>query len=223
MEGLKPGHAVEFHGLKGAAHLNGTRGHLVKFLKKEQRWAVRCDNDDASLVNAKPENLKRVTVGQFSDPGLAKMVAEMQQEKRSEPPKPLPEMVTASSHRDANSLHKAVLDSFYKRKMGGAVVFHGSEYMMAVEFFGPYGNGGAEVEMVCVDRDPKARAVARSRQCSAKELGRMFLLGETTEYIEATDEGAFFSVLRKYQCNARSQGLIDMKSGLKLYKANVSA
>ena len=40
MDKAKPGHAVEFHGLVGAAHLNGTRGHLVNFLKTEQRWAV---------------------------------------------------------------------------------------------------------------------------------------------------------------------------------------
>ena len=37
MEGAKPGHAVEFQGLKGAAHLNGTKGRIIKFDKKEQR------------------------------------------------------------------------------------------------------------------------------------------------------------------------------------------
>ena len=55
MEGAKPGHTVKFHGLKGAAHLNGTEGTLVKFIKKESRWSVR--TDDNTIVNAKPENL----------------------------------------------------------------------------------------------------------------------------------------------------------------------
>ena len=40
---------------KGAAHLNGTEGTLVKFIKKESRWSVR--TDDNTIVNAKPENL----------------------------------------------------------------------------------------------------------------------------------------------------------------------
>jgi hypothetical protein len=56
MEGAKPGHTVRFQGLKGAAHLNGTQGTLVKFVKKEGRWSVRCDSDNSN-VNAKPENL----------------------------------------------------------------------------------------------------------------------------------------------------------------------
>lgn len=56
---LEPRHTVQFHGLKGAAHLNGTRGHLVKYLKKDQRWAVRCEHDD-NIVNARPENLEFV-------------------------------------------------------------------------------------------------------------------------------------------------------------------
>lgn len=57
MEGAKPGHTVKFQGLKGAAHLNGTEGTLVKFMKKENRWSVRTDVDKYSIVKAKPENL----------------------------------------------------------------------------------------------------------------------------------------------------------------------
>jgi len=56
LEGAKPGHTVRFQGLKGAAHLNGTEGTLVKFLKKENRWSVRTDVDN-STVSVKPENL----------------------------------------------------------------------------------------------------------------------------------------------------------------------
>ena len=46
MENARPGQAVEFHGLQGAAHLNGKRGHLVRFLRDQQRWVVSCDDDD---------------------------------------------------------------------------------------------------------------------------------------------------------------------------------
>jgi len=53
---MKPGHTVQFTGLKGAAHLNGTEGTLVRFNKAEQRWAVRCEADQ-NIVNARPENL----------------------------------------------------------------------------------------------------------------------------------------------------------------------
>lgn len=56
MDTAKPGHTVEFQGLKGAAHLNGTKGTLVKFLKKEQRWSVRCELDN-KVVNAKSDKL----------------------------------------------------------------------------------------------------------------------------------------------------------------------
>jgi len=59
MENAKPGQAVELHGLQGAAHLNGTRGHLVRFLREEQRWVVSCEGNDYKVVNVKPANLKR--------------------------------------------------------------------------------------------------------------------------------------------------------------------
>ena len=61
MDRAKPGHTVIFQGLKGAAHLNGTEGRLIKYIKKEGRWSVRCNNsndNNGTLVNAKRENLK---------------------------------------------------------------------------------------------------------------------------------------------------------------------
>lgn len=61
MNEAKPGHTVQFQNLKGASHLNGTQGTLVKFSKKEGRWSVRC-NGDHSIVNAKPENLQLIRV-----------------------------------------------------------------------------------------------------------------------------------------------------------------
>ena len=52
-----PGDKVIFHGLVGAAHLNGTEGKLINFIESEQRWCVRCLGEDAK-VTAKPENLQ---------------------------------------------------------------------------------------------------------------------------------------------------------------------
>ncbi len=54
MKKAKPGDAVQFQGLKSALHLNGTRGKLVKYIKKEKRWTVRCYAGD---VKTKPKNL----------------------------------------------------------------------------------------------------------------------------------------------------------------------
>ena len=57
MEWALPGDTVKFHGLNSAAHLNGTEGMLVKFIESQQRWSVRCLEDN-HMVTAKPENLK---------------------------------------------------------------------------------------------------------------------------------------------------------------------
>mmetsp|Transcript_1102 Transcript_1102/g.1948 ORF Transcript_1102/g.1948 Transcript_1102/m.1948 type:complete len:246 (+) Transcript_1102:108-845(+) len=61
MDRLKPGYTVQFKGLKAAGHLNGTEGTLVRYLKKEHRWSVRCAIDN-QVVNAKTENLQRVSL-----------------------------------------------------------------------------------------------------------------------------------------------------------------
>ena len=55
MDSAQQGHTVQFQGLKGAVHLNGTEGRLIRFIAKEKRWCVRCDNGED--VKAKPENL----------------------------------------------------------------------------------------------------------------------------------------------------------------------
>lgn len=57
MDSALPGDRVVFHGLVGAAHLNGTEGKLINFIESEQRWCVRCLGENAK-VSAKPENLK---------------------------------------------------------------------------------------------------------------------------------------------------------------------
>ena len=90
--------------------------------------------------------------------------------------------------------------------------------MIAIEFNGPYGNGGIQGDMVFADKSGSAQAVVRDRGCQrATELGRNFLAGETVQYIDTTHESDFFNLLSKYKMQARSQGYIDMKSGLRLY------
>jgi hypothetical protein len=70
---LQAGLCVQFQGLKSAPELNGTYGTLIKFHKKEGRWAVRKDekeeDDDESsskkTIAAKPENLGIATKDAF--------------------------------------------------------------------------------------------------------------------------------------------------------------
>ena len=57
MDSALPGDEVVFQGLIGAAHLNGTKGKLINYVESEQRWCVRCIEENAK-VTAKPENLK---------------------------------------------------------------------------------------------------------------------------------------------------------------------
>lgn len=52
---------VRLRGLRGASHLNGTRGLTVKFDESAGRWAVRLD-DTHQVVNCKPENVSLVSV-----------------------------------------------------------------------------------------------------------------------------------------------------------------
>jgi len=228
MENAKPGHAVKFHSLKGAAHLNGTEGDLIKFLKKEQRWAVRCDDDNQQVVNVKPENLERVKVEviketEYTENYLMEQRRLNRQAQRGKPTPPPPEMMTSFSYSDTNSLIATVVDAFHIRRKGGAVVFYGDAYMLALEFMGPHGGRGITADIVYVDETQRAQAIVRERRCgSAKELGMRFLLGETVEYIEATNNAAFFSLLSKCKRDAHTQGNIDMKSGLKLYHARIA-
>jgi len=223
MKDAKPGHAVEFQGLKGAAHLNGERGHLVRFDKNEQRWVVECDDESNGTVKAKAANLKRVS-GYPKIPGEKSVREIMAKHYAGRPKPPLPPMNTSSKHGDVISLNDAVLDSYYKRKINGVVVFFGDEYMLAVEFFGPKGARGAEVEMVYVDNEQSSQAVVQKRKCaSAKELGRYFLLGGDAEYIEATNRGAFLDLLKRYQIRARlKHDRTDAMSGLRLYEAYIA-
>ena len=222
MDSAKPGHSVEFRGLKGDVRLNGTRGRLVEFLKKEQRWAVRC-LDDHQIVNAKPANLKRV-----ADDAVPAGRGEIYQHPLTghyltprTTSKPVTDPTTVINNY--SSLHDAVLGAFYTLKKGGVIVSCGDKYMMAIEFDGPYGNGGIYGEMAYADRDPSAQAVVRGRNCQrATELGRNFLAGETIHYIDTTDEDLFFSILSEYQRKTSTQGLIDVKSGLKLYSVQIA-
>ena len=129
-----------------------------------------------------------------------------------------------NANANANSLHEAVLDSFYKHRKGGVVISCSKKYMLAVEFDGPYGSGGIVGEMVYVDKEQQAQAAVKRRKCAggAKDLGTNFLMGETIEYIKTTDENSFFDLLKKYKRGASTQGLIDMKSGLRLYEVKTT-
>lgn len=218
MENAKPGHCVEFHGLKGAAHLNGTRGHLVRFLKKEKRWVVSCAGEEYQTVNTKPENLMRV------DP--KKVYYEHPLTGQIMIPKKTSVTVTDPStmiNGGFQALHEAVLGAFYNQKKGGAVVSCGDDYMLAVEFDGGHGVGGVFGEMVYVDKNPLAQAVVRERGCQrATELGRNFLAGETIDYIDTTDADSFFTLLKTYKRGLSTQGYIDIKSGLKLFNVIIT-
>lgn len=114
-------------------------------------------------------------------------------------------------------LHSAVLSAFHQQRKGGVVVSCGDKYMLAIEFDGTHGNGGVYGEMVFADKCASAQAVVRDRGCQrATELGRNFLAGETVQYIDTANENDFFSLLSKYESQAKWGGLIDFKSGLRL-------
>ncbi len=225
MENAKPGHSVEFHSLKGAAHLNGKRGHLIEYLAREQRWAVRCEDDDGGeyqigqIVNAKPTNLKRIHVKPSTEEEIYYINGQYMKPSKTSKPVTAPSTVID----DAESLHGAVLGAFYNLKKGGVIVSYGNKYMIAIEFDGSHGNGGVYGQMAYVDRDPQAQAVVRRRGCQrATELGRNFLTGETIHYIDTTDERVFYRLLAKYQRGLSTKGLIDVKSGLKLYNVIIA-
>eukprot|EP00984_Skeletonema_dohrnii_P009028 scaffold3387_cov122-Skeletonema_dohrnii-CCMP3373.AAC.2 len=216
MENAKPGQAVELHGLQGAAHLNGTRGHLVRFLRDEQRWVVSCEGDDYKVVNVKPANLKRAEPKKeyFVHPVTGQIMV----------PRTTSAPVTDTSivSEGIANLHATVLGAFHNQRKGGVVVSCGDDYMLAIEFDGPHGNGGVYGEMVFADKCTSAQAVVRKRNCQrATELGRNFLAGETIQYIDTT-EIDFFSLLSKYKMQAKWEGLIDLKSGLRLYTVTIA-
>ena len=217
MENAKPGQAVLFHGLQGATHLNGKRGHLVRFLQDQQRWVVSCDDDDVDgTVNVKPANLE--LAGPKKEYFVHPLTGQVMIPKTTSDP------VTDTSilKEGVGNLHSAVLSAYHYQRKGGVVVSSGDKYMIAIEFDGPYANSGVYGEMVFVDRSTSAQSVVRDRGCQrATELGRNFLAGETIQYID-THEVDFFALLSKYQVQARSQGHIDIKSGLRLYNVAIT-
>jgi len=62
MENAKPQDAVEIYGLTKATHLNGKRGRLIRYVKKDKRWAVATETLE-SAVKIKPVNLKLLGSG----------------------------------------------------------------------------------------------------------------------------------------------------------------
>lgn len=119
------------------------------------------------------------------------------------------------------SLHEEVLGAFYNLRKGAVIVSSSDEYMIAIEFDGPLGSGGVYGEMAFVDKTSSVQALVRRRRCKAIDLGKSFLAGETIHYIQ-TDPKQFFDLLKRYKRGATTQGLIDLKSGLKLYNVRIS-
>jgi len=228
MDDAKPGHDVNFHSLKGAAHLNGTTGTLVKYLKEEERWSVRRSN--GQLVNAKPGNLERVRANDNETKLISTMLEEARKrtaqktnkhQGRGLEPLPPPSFVL----KTADEVHHTLLEGYHKRRMGGVVVSCGDLFMVAIEFYGPYSGDGIQGEMVCIDKGNhrNAQAILKERKCQkGTELGRFFLLGEKTEYIEVTSDATFFKLLGVYQRTASSKGYVDVKSGLPIHDVKIS-
>ena len=109
-----------------------------------------------------------------------------------------------------------------KGRRGGAV-YWGTRFMLAVEFNAPARAGRAAIEedMVYVGKNPQARAMVQARRCgSAKELSAAFLRGEEFEYMEV-DEASFFDLLKRYKRGSKTEGLIDMGSGLRMYNVTL--
>lgn len=127
----------------------------------------------------------------------------------------------SQSTSTTRSLHEEVLGAFYNLKKGAVIVSSSDEYMIAIEFDGPLGSGGVYGEMAFVDKTASVQALVRRRRCKATDLGKSFLAGETIHYIQ-TDPKQFFDLLKRYKRGATTQGLIDLKSGLKLYNVRIS-
>lgn len=108
------------------------------------------------------------------------------------------------------ALHTTVLDAFYKRQKGGAIVSYGDNNVIAIEFDGPLPNGGICGEMAYA-----------TRTRGAIEAGKRFLRDETYHHIRC-NESEFNSLLSKYSNQARWTGNTDMMSGLKLYQVSIS-
>lgn len=191
MKDARPGSLVKFKGLSGAAHLNGQEGRLVRWFKREKRWAVRTKPVDGpeELVKCKAANLVLVS--------------------REE---------ATSSHSDESGLHAAVMDAY--RNRGGCVVSSGDRYMLAIDFGGAGRSrtplGSVEAECVYVGRDdPVASFLVRQRGCrSSRELGTEFLRGREPDYVESTNDRAFLALLDRYKRRMKSSDAIDFASGL---------
>ncbi len=108
------------------------------------------------------------------------------------------------------SLHTTVLDAFYKRQKGGAIISCGDNNVIAIEFDGPLPNGGIVGEM----------AYAKHHR-GAIEAGKRFLRGETIQHVKC-NESEFDSLLSKYSKQARWTGNTDVVSGLNLYQVTIA-
>ena len=127
----------------------------------------------------------------------------------------------SSSHSDESGLHAAVMEAYRDEGRGGCVVSSGDRYMLAIDFRGSKNKprvplGSAEAECVYVGRDdPVASFLVKQRGCRAsRELGTEFLRGQNPDYIESTNDRAFFALLDRYRRRMKSSDAIDFASGL---------
>ena len=77
-------------------------------------------------------------------------------------PKTSSEPVTDTSivREGIADIHSAVLSVYHNQRKGRVVISCGNDYMISLEFDGPYGNGGVYGVMVFADKCPAAQAVS---------------------------------------------------------------
>lgn len=63
---IAEGDLVKLKGLKGAQHLNGLRGRVVKYVKKDKRWAIRLEST-SETIKAKVANIEVLLDAQLLD------------------------------------------------------------------------------------------------------------------------------------------------------------
>lgn len=104
-----------------------------------------------------------------------------------------------STPKAMNSVHSSIVAAYYEHHKGGAMVYCGTKFVLAVEFDGPCGNRGFVGEMAFVDLNPACQAVVQQRGGNPKDLGAAFLGGETIEFIECNNEDDFKELLKDYK------------------------
>ena len=155
-----------------------------------------------------PGGNQRVSAHQFAAP--QRTAAHPQRQRRTAAPQTQTGAGGRGNQR-IEALHTTVLDAFYKREKGGAIISCGDNNVIAIEFDGPLQNGGIYGEMA-YDKRTRGGATA---------AGIRFLDGETYQHIRC-NASEFDSLLSRYSRQARWTGDTDVKSGLRLYQVRIT-